>query len=79
MEYAKMNLQHYISHQFQANLRVSSYNIEKIISYLLKSFAELESKDIAHCDIKPENILLKDIDSLELRICDVGSCKILNS
>ena len=33
---------------------------------------------IAHCDIKPENILIIDWNSLKLKLCDVGSCKIVS-
>jgi serine/threonine protein kinase len=34
--------------------------------------------NIAHCDIKPENILVVNTECLKIKICDVGSCKIID-
>ena len=49
---------------------------------LIKGFSELQKLDVAHCDIKPENVLVlksEDIEDIQVRICDVGSCKIVDS
>jgi serine/threonine protein kinase len=35
----------------------------------------LQINKIAHCDIKPENILITNIETLEIKICDIGSGK----
>lgn len=45
---------------------------------MLGAFASLEERDIAHCDIKPENILIMDSSACLLKLCDVGSCKIVS-
>ena len=53
-----------------------------LIETLLKGFSQLENINIAHCDIKPENILVTKYNpskGLSVKICDVGSCKIVNS
>ena len=47
-----------------------------MVLILLKGFAELEKNNVAHCDIKPENILVLEPELLLLKICDVGSSKI---
>jgi serine/threonine protein kinase len=41
--------------------------------------AFLQQKKIAHCDIKPENILISDLEALEPKICDIGCGKIISS
>ena len=40
---------------------------------------DLEKNKIAHCDIKPENILVLNANTLQMKICDVGSCKVISS
>lgn len=48
-------------------IRVFSYQILKGLEYL-------DSKSIAHRDIKPQNILV-DVKSKKIVICDFGSAK----
>lgn len=79
MECAEMNLQNFISMKQVDDARLSKDEIFAIIDFLLDAFAELEEKKIAHCDIKPENILILDKKKMKMRVCDVGSCKVLNS
>ena len=45
---------------------------------MLGAFTKLEEMRIAHCDIKPENVLLLDHSTMEMKLCDVGSCKVIS-
>lgn len=79
MECAEMNLQNLITCRADEAKRFSKQEIIKIIDFLLHSFAHLEKNKIAHCDIKPENILILSKSTLTMKLCDVGSCKIVDS
>lgn len=48
------------------------YLVKEIIKQLLKGLAHIHSKNIAHRDIKLNNILLKSKHSYELVIADLG-------
>lgn len=52
-------------------------NVEGFIGTMLEGLCELEGKSIAHCDIKPENVLIMNSVSYEVKLCDVGSCKVV--
>lgn len=79
MECAEMNLQHLIAYRLAEGQRFSREEILKITSFLLEAFVDLEKNKIAHCDIKPENILILNHESLRMKLCDVGSCKVVSS
>lgn len=49
-----------------------------ILEQILTALASLEEIQIAHCDIKPENILIMNSSTLAVKLCDVGSCKIVS-
>jgi serine/threonine protein kinase len=49
--------------------------VKKYIRQIFNGLHNMHKLGIAHRDLKPENILLKDD---EVRICDVGSSKILD-
>ena len=49
--------------------------VKKYIRQIFNGLNNMHKLGIAHRDLKPENILLKDG---EVRICDVGSSKILD-
>ena len=74
-----MNLQNFITLRLEQRKRFSKEEIIKIVDFLLGAFANLEKNKISHCDIKPENILVLDRSQLYLKLCDVGSCKIIDS
>lgn len=40
---------------------------------MLRSLCVLRGASVIHCDIKPENILLKSLDSGEVKLVDYGS------
>jgi len=45
---------------------------------ILSTFARLQEIGVSHCDIKPENILLKSQNGLEFKIADIGSARKLD-
>ncbi|XP_057194752.1 striated muscle preferentially expressed protein kinase isoform X3 [Triplophysa rosa] len=47
--------------------------IQSIIQQLLKGISYLHQNNIIHLDIKPENILMADRRSDDIRICDFGN------
>lgn len=49
--------------------------VKKYTLQIFKGLRNMHQMGISHRDLKPENILLKDD---EVRICDVGSSKILD-
>lgn len=57
------------------NTSVFNLQKQKLISYqLLKSLTKLHEMNIIHCDVKPENILIKDDTKNEIKLIDFGSC-----
>ena len=79
MECAEMNLQHLIAYRYSEGLRFTKDEILQVTGFLLQAFVDLEKNRIAHCDIKPENILVVNANALTMRLCDVGSCKVVSS
>eukprot|EP00232_Nephroselmis_pyriformis_P009544 CAMPEP_0182880550 /NCGR_PEP_ID=MMETSP0034_2-20130328/16631_1 /TAXON_ID=156128 /ORGANISM="Nephroselmis pyriformis, Strain CCMP717" /LENGTH=484 /DNA_ID=CAMNT_0025013543 /DNA_START=95 /DNA_END=1545 /DNA_ORIENTATION=+ len=47
--------------------------LRTFLNQLLDSLQVLRAASIMHCDIKPENILLKSLDSGEIKLIDFGS------
>uniref|UniRef100_A0A4W5PI88 Striated muscle enriched protein kinase a n=1 Tax=Hucho hucho TaxID=62062 RepID=A0A4W5PI88_9TELE len=54
-------------------LRYSMLQIRSSIQQVLEGVSYLHQKDIAHLDIKPENILMAGRHSDKIRICDFGN------
>uniref|UniRef100_A0A8C7NPM0 Striated muscle enriched protein kinase a n=1 Tax=Oncorhynchus mykiss TaxID=8022 RepID=A0A8C7NPM0_ONCMY len=54
-------------------LRYSVLQIRSSIQQVLEGVSYLHQKDIAHLDIKPENILMAGRHSDKIRICDFGN------
>ena len=80
MEYAQMNLSNLIAIRMaEDSVRFNVAEIESIILTLIKGFSDLEKNNVAHCDIKPENILILHTEDLQIKICDVGSSKVADS
>lgn len=46
-----------------------------LIDQTLNALAYLQRKNIAHCDIKPANVLVMELNPTCYKICDVGSSK----
>ena len=50
----------------------------RIIKHLIDAFAFLQRElNMAHCDIKPQNILMMKENDLEFKVCDVGAGELL--
>ncbi|ETO16631.1 protein kinase 1, partial [Reticulomyxa filosa] len=59
--------------------KILSENIaRKVMWQLLCGIKHLHDGKIAHRDVKPENVLLKDNDSWEIKITDFGLARVLN-
>jgi len=52
--------------------------IRVMAAQLLGSLHFLRSQGVMHCDLKPDNILLKDPDSLSIKLIDFGSSCLQN-
>lgn len=48
-----------------------------MMKVLINTLNILERSGIAHCDIKPQNILIMcmETDNLQIKLCDIGSCR----
>ncbi|KAM0686023.1 dual specificity protein kinase yak1 [Conglomerata obtusa] len=55
------------------------YIVKKIGLQILSGLRALKSMNIVHCDIKPENILISNLDTLEIKIIDFGNACIEGS
>jgi serine/threonine protein kinase len=72
-----MNLQHLLALRGGVGPRLGAHQIGEIVGFLVGAYAHLEANRIAHCDIKPENILVLNAKTLEMRLCDVGSSRVV--
>ena len=48
--------------------------VQKALQDILCPLDSLSQLHLIHCDVKPENILLENLDSAHLRLIDFGSC-----
>lgn len=74
MQYFPSNLYDYI--QSLRTKKISKLKLKIIAFQLFRALLYLQQKKIAHRDIKPHNILIREND-LKVAICDFGSAKIL--
>ncbi len=58
--------------------RLSVADMVCIVEQILAALTSLEEINRAHCDVKPENILIMDSKTLTIKLCDVGSSKVLS-
>lgn len=78
MECAEINLEQFLVQRKDYRYRLKTNQFLQIMEQILNALASLEELHIAHCDIKPENILIVDEASLTIKLCDVGSCKVVS-
>ncbi|CAD8190784.1 unnamed protein product [Paramecium pentaurelia] len=58
------------------DFKQAGYQIDNsLIDQTLNALSYLQRKHIAHCDIKPANILVMELNPTYYKICDVGSSK----
>lgn len=61
------------------NVKLSEKNALIIFKQLVSFIKHLHNNNIAHCDLKPDNIMLIDSKTLEIKIIDYETCiKLLN-
>ena len=66
-----MNLYDLIRHNRFRGLSVNLLRV--FLRQILAALAVMRSANIIHCDLKPENVLLKSLNSGEVKVIDFGS------
>ncbi|KAK9836015.1 hypothetical protein WJX81_006394 [Elliptochloris bilobata] len=70
-ELLSLNLYELVKHN---QFRGLSMNLLRVfLSQILDAMVVLRDNSIIHCDLKPENVLLKSLDSGEIKVIDFGS------
>ncbi|KAK9863799.1 hypothetical protein WJX84_009568 [Apatococcus fuscideae] len=70
-ELLSVNLYELIKHN---NFRGLSMNLLRVfISQILDALVVLRDSNIIHCDLKPENVLLRGLDNGDIKVIDFGS------
>lgn len=75
-ELLNLNLFELVRHNKFRGLSLSLVRV--FLTQVLKALVVLHSSNIIHCDIKPENILLTDATSGEVKLIDFGSACFAN-
>lgn len=70
-ELLSLNLYEYL--KFNKFKSTPDHILVKFTIQILYSLAFLHGNKIVHCDIKPENIMLKELHKTGLRLIDLGS------
>lgn len=70
-ELLSLNLYELIRHNKFRGLSLSLVRV--FISQILDAMVVLRDSRIIHCDLKPENVLLKNVESGEVKVIDFGS------
>jgi len=77
-EYLPENLSRFVRGRYKAGRPLGYSEVSEIFSQVLKGIEFIHSKGVVHRDLKPENILI-DPDTLQVKICDFGSAKKINT
>jgi renal tumor antigen len=74
LEFCDMSLEDVLKDLDSKRSYLPMKTLKKYIKQTFNGLNNMHAKGISHRDLKPENILLKDD---QIRICDVGSSKVL--
>lgn len=47
--------------------------VRKIACQLLRAIEALHSMNIVHCDLKPENVMISDVENIKIKLIDFGN------
>ncbi|CAJ1430745.1 unnamed protein product [Effrenium voratum] len=61
--------------QKEGDGRLEVEAVARVASQVLAQLAALHSRNLAHGDLKPKNLLIKDADTLEVCLIDFGCCR----
>ena len=78
MECAEENLEQFLNMRRDYRYRLPVQDLVSLVEQILAALASLEEINRAHCDVKPENILIMNSKTLAIKLCDVGSSKVLS-
>lgn len=78
MECAELNLEQFLTQRWNFKQRLKVNDIILVVEQILNSLTSLEEINRAHCDVKPENILIMNSKTLGIKLCDVGSSKVVS-
>lgn len=80
-DYMQMSIGKYIRNKKDKNkeikTRIEPSTIKYILYQIVQGLKDLHSKNIAHRDLKPDNILVNPEFDYKVAICDLGSAKIV--
>jgi serine/threonine protein kinase len=67
-----------ISQNLSTNSSIALTFVGRIVREIAEALIVLHAKDIMHCDLKPANILIRDLEPLDLVLTDFGISSMLD-
>ena len=75
LEFCDQSLEHLIKEAQEKKSYIPMRSVKKYVRQLFDGLTGMHAVGVAHSDLKPENVLLKNDD---VKIADVGSSKVLD-